>query len=169
MEHEDFTPVNGSWLQDAAYSLRKIITQASDLLEKFDDNGEFIASAITQSENNVIQAIDEQETTVEVNIYRYSKPETIYVYNPLPIITPKPKQKIVYKSNYTQSEPRVIYTAKRDAYWRVCGPHPSAQCKDCVEAWLLANKDGFELKQLTSSGTGCKFIKQSQPSVSPRR
>jgi hypothetical protein len=169
MEQQDFTPIGGNWQQDAAYSLRQIITQASDLLQKFDENGELIVSAITQSENNVIQAIDDKETIVEITSYNIAKRQIIYVNNPLPIVKPKPNQKVVYKKETIQPAPNVIDIAKRNAYWRVCGAHPSPQCKDCVDAWLLAHKNGFQLKDLTSTGTGCRFIRQSQPSVSPRR
>lgn len=137
---EDFNPIGGSWQQDSAYSLRQLINQAE----------------------NIIKAIDNTSTTVEVVTNVYEKADTIFVYNPLPIITPAPKQNIVVVKNYIKPDPIVIDVNKRNAYGRVCGTWASSNSKDikcfeCVDKWLADNKGGFELKELTASGTGCKI------------
>jgi hypothetical protein len=184
MEQEDIYPINNSWIQDAATSLRKLVIQANNLLQccdsngnlilstiteseqniiqSFDENGMLITSAITQSQNNVIQAIDNSPTIVEVTTYTMGPRDTIFVHNPLPIVTPRPNQTVVYRRETIQPTPLVIDVTKRNAYGRVCGSHPEIECKRCVDAWLEAHKDGFELKDLTSVGTGCKIRKIHQ-------
>jgi hypothetical protein len=171
MEQQDFTPIGGSWQQDAAYSLRQIIGQANELLQKFDENGNQIISAIEESETNVINAIgqsetnvintiDEQQTNVEVVTYVYHNPSYQFVHNPLPIVTPRPRQTVVYRQEHIVPPPTIIDVDRRNAYSRVCGAYNPindgySYCMECVDAWLAANQDGFELQQLTRSGTGC--------------
>lgn len=158
MEQQDFTPIGGSWQQDAAYSLRQIIEQANELLIKVDETGNQISSAITES-----------ETIVEVTTYNYAnKGDVLFVYNPLPIVTPKPKQTVVYKTVNVKPPTRVIDVSKQMAYSRVCGAYPSPECIDCVDKWLEDHKDGFELRYLTAAGTGCNFIRKIQQSVSSK-
>jgi hypothetical protein len=119
-----------------------------------------VIQTIAQSETNVIQTINDQDTTVEVVTYIYHNPSYQYVHNPLPIITPKPNQKIVYKQEHIIPPPRIIDVDKMNAYQRVCGSYNPINdgyhyCMRCVDKWLAANQDGFELQQLTRSGTGC--------------
>ena len=53
----------------------------------------------------------------------------------------------------------------KKAYARVCGDAYSSSsnyidCYRCVDKWIDARPDGFELNDLTSSGTGCSTNKQ---------
>jgi len=69
--------------------------------------------------------------------------------------------------NYIRPEPKVIDVNKINAYSRVCGGYNPVNdgyhyCMQCVDKWLEANKDGFQLKDLTRSGTGCTTKRPSR-------
>lgn len=183
MEQQDFTPIGGNWAQDAAYSLRQIIQQASDLLQKFDENSQLITSGITQSESNILSAINQSETNVtqaiddkpivvEVTTYNTARRETLYVYNPLPIIKPQPKQQVVYRRETIQPAPRVIDTGKQKAYGNVCSgmKHYSDEikCRECVDRWLEEHKEGFTIFELNATRSFCRIEKLPYSAVSSK-
>ena len=161
MEQQDFTPIGGNWQQDAAYSLRQIIQQASELLQKFDENGQLITSAITQNNSTVIDAINEKDTVVELTVYRHiNNRETIYIAEP-PIIKEKPQQKIIQRIVTVTPPPIVVNVSRVPAYLRVCGSRYSTmdsrmvECRRCVDNWLDARPEGFRMVDVTHQITGC--------------
>ena len=169
---QDFTPVGGNYIHDVATSLRQIIGQASELLEKIDENGQLIASAITQNNSSVINAINEKDTVVELTVYRHiNNRETIYIAEP-PIIKEKPQQKIVQHIINVTPPARVVNTARYVAYQRVCSSRYSdvdsrvVQCRECVDKWLDARPDGFRLADVTPEITGCGIkVTRNSPSL----
>jgi hypothetical protein len=159
MEQQDFTPIGGNWQQDAAYSLRQIIGQASELLQKFDENGNQI---INVNVNPTPVTVNPTPVSTEVILTQnITLPREIqFVHNPLPLITPTSNTTFKLVKNYHRPAPRIIDVDKMNAYSRVCGSYNPindgySYCMQCVDAWLVANQDGFLLKDLTRAGTGC--------------
>lgn len=138
--------VNGNWIQTNAYLLQSI--------------KEIITNYTGDTVNVNVQPTD---VVLQQNIYL---PQEIkFVSNLLPIVIPPSKAKVFV--NYIRPEPKVIDVSKENAYSRVCGNGSGSnyqQCRECVDKWLEANKDGFELKNLTSTGTGCSS--KSKPKYS---
>lgn len=147
---EDYTPIGGTWQQDISYRLKDLSDKFSE--KEFCCNVEVVTSAITAT------------SVVEVITNIYQQQDTVFIPSSLPIISPQDNQTIVYTTNYIKPEPKVIDVGLITAYQRCCGDAYSIDskyinCRNCVDKWLQDHKDGFELKQLTSSGTGCSINK----------
>jgi hypothetical protein len=143
---QQINPVGGTWAQDSATSLRQLIVTAEKIISAID---------------TTTTAVNNSQTTVQMVQNVYHKPEYQFVYNPLPIITPNPKQRVEVVVNHIKAKPIVIDVNRKNAYGRVCGSYNPvdsrySNCMECVDKWLEERKTGFELKDLTRSGTGCK-------------
>lgn len=154
--------IGGNWIQTNAYLLNDIKL----LIEKYSGNTINVNVEPTPVDITVNPTPVSTEVILQQNIMLPR--QTQYVHNPLPIITPTPNTTFRIVTNYHRPAPLIIDVAKRNAYSRVCGGHPSTECKRCVDKWLEDHQDGFEIKDLTSAGTGCKFIKQIHQAVSSK-
>lgn len=150
----DFIPINANYAQDAATNIRRLIITAEHIISTI--------SATSENQINAIEHIDinpEVVNTIEVIQNIYQKPDTLYIIQPLPIIVPGTN--VNYIKNYIKPEPIVKNLTNIAAYQRVCSDAYSndsryIECRKCVDRWLDDHKDGFFLKDLTSTGTGCK-------------
>ena len=150
----EIQPINDNWIQTNAYLLNDI----KQLIDKY--NGPTINVTVepTPVEVTVNPTPISTEITLEQN-FLLSR-EFKYIHNPLPILTPLPNTKFNIVTNYIPQEPIIIDIDKMAAYQRVCGPYNPidskyAKCMQCTDAWLAVRPDGFEIKDLTSSITGC--------------
>jgi hypothetical protein len=144
--------IGGNWIQTNAYLLNDI----KELIEKY--TGNTININVEPTPVTVNPTPVQTEVILQQNITLPR--QTQYVHNPLPILTPAPNTTFRVVTNYINPAPLIIDIDKMNAYSRVCGAYNPindgySYCMQCVDAWLVANQDGFELQQLTRSGTGC--------------
>jgi hypothetical protein len=158
MEQNDITPVNGSWLQDSAYTLRRLEDINKVLLNQVSENNkiiETISSAITQSNSG--STCDTAKTiNIEFNKTIMGKPDVYYVHTPQPQKCPKPPQvNVSHKTTVLQPPPIKRVVSDVRIQLKICGDLKNHKCLKCVDNWLLANKV-FTEKDLTQERTGCK-------------
>jgi len=146
--------IGGNWIQTNAYLLNDI----KQLIEKYSGNTINVNVEPTPVDITVNPTPVSTEVILQQNIML---PRQIqYVHNPLPIITPTPNTTFKVVTNYHRPAPLIIDVDKMNAYSRVCGSYNPINdgyhyCMQCVDAWLAARQDGFLLKDLTRTGTGC--------------
>jgi len=133
--------VNGNWIQTNAYILQAI----KEILE----SGQTITVNPTP--------VTSPDVILEQNITLPR--ETQFISTGLNLIAPSDKP-LTIVTNYITPSPKIVNVGPIEAYQRVCGDAYSVDgryvnCRRCVDAWLAAHPDGFEIKYLTPSGTGC--------------
>ena len=157
----------GSWVQTNAYLLNDI----KNTLTKIVDDGKTINITVSPADvivnptpitiNPTPITVEPTPVTITLEQNIMLPRETKFIHIPLPILQPTNNVRYEVHRNYIKPEPRIIDVSKINAYSRCCGEAYSnnskfTNCHRCVDKWLEAHKDGFELKYLTSSGTGCK-------------
>ena len=146
--------INGNWVQTNAYLLNEI----KQIIEDY-PTGQTINITVNPTPVTV------EPTPVVVEVIRYIQSPITYIIDnsALPIIKAAPNQTVI-NDTIPINKTLILDNGKQMAYGRVCGPYNPINsrykcCMDCVDKWLDDHKDGFEIKYLTGSGTGCKIKK----------
>jgi hypothetical protein len=169
MEQNDITPVNGSWVQDSAYTLRRLELINKDLLIQVEENNKVIESinnnysAITCNCNsgdcNGCNECNNQTINIHLTKTTIGKPEVLNVYVPTPKKCPTiPKVNVCVKNEVLTPPPIKRFVGNISSIQiKICGDLKNPRCLKCVEDWLINNKE-FSENDLTQEKTGCKNL-----------
>jgi len=152
--------INNNWIQTNAHILQEIKELLENNLTSSNSQCSGCTGCSACTTNITVQPSDVVFNQTIVLPRKFD-----YVSNPLPIVTTQ--NNVTYNVNYIEQEPIIIDIDRMNAYRRVCGSYNPQDgkyicCMRCVDRWINEHSSGFQISQLTSSGTGCKVERRSR-------